>query len=128
MFGLGFSEIVVLAVLALILLGPDQLPSVARKVGKFVNELKRTTDGIKEEFRDAGLDPRSLLNDLQHEQPPKVTPEMLHARLANAEAQKAKVVPPAPPVSEKDTGGHHDNTQNVADDSESSGKNDSGKT
>lgn len=44
MFNLGFSEIVVLAVIGLLVLGPKQLPEVARKVARMLNELKRVTD------------------------------------------------------------------------------------
>ena len=40
----------VIAVLALILIGPKQLPEVARTVGRFLNELKRSTDTLKDEF------------------------------------------------------------------------------
>lgn len=69
MFGLGFSEIVVLGVLALILLGPEQLPDLARKLGRFVNDLKRTTDGLKEEFKNSGINPQSLLEDIKREKP-----------------------------------------------------------
>lgn len=80
MFGLGFSEIIVLGVLALILLGPEQLPDLARKLGKFINELKRTTDGIKEEFKSSGLHPSNLLEEIKREgpvTPPVVTPAKL---------------------------------------------------
>jgi sec-independent protein translocase protein TatB len=69
MFGLGFSEIIVLGVLALILLGPEQLPDLARKLGRFINELKRTTDGLKDEFKNSGLDPKNLLEELKRENP-----------------------------------------------------------
>lgn len=51
MFGLGFSEIIFLAVLALIIIGPKQLPEVARTIGRFINDLKRTTEGLKSEFK-----------------------------------------------------------------------------
>lgn len=44
MFNLGFSEIVVLAVIGLLVLGPKQLPEVARKLARILNELKRATD------------------------------------------------------------------------------------
>ena len=53
MFNLGFSEMIVLAVVALIFIGPKQLPEIARVVGRLLNELKRATgditEGIKEQ-------------------------------------------------------------------------------
>jgi Tat protein translocase TatB subunit len=50
MFNLGFSEMVIVGILALILIGPKQLPEMARTVGRFINELKRSTDSLKDEF------------------------------------------------------------------------------
>lgn len=69
MFGLGFTEILVIGVLALILLGPEQLPDLARKLGRFVNDLKRTTDGLKEEFKNSGINPQQFLEDINREKP-----------------------------------------------------------
>lgn len=51
MFGLGITEIIFLAVLALIVIGPKQLPEVARTIGRFLNELKRSTDSLKEDIK-----------------------------------------------------------------------------
>lgn len=51
MFGLGMSELVVLGVLALILIGPKQLPEVARTLGRFLNDLKRSAEGITEDIK-----------------------------------------------------------------------------
>lgn len=51
MFGLGLSEIIFLGVLALIVIGPKQLPELARHLGRFLNELKRATDGLTNDIR-----------------------------------------------------------------------------
>jgi len=50
MFGLGFSEIVVILVLALVLLGPKRLPDVAKQLGKGMREFKKATDDLKGQF------------------------------------------------------------------------------
>ena len=47
MFGLGFGEIVIVAILALVLLGPDRLPGAAKALGKTLQDLKKATDGLK---------------------------------------------------------------------------------
>ena len=47
MFGLGFGEIVIIAILALLLLGPDRLPEAAKTLGKTLQDLKKATDGLK---------------------------------------------------------------------------------
>ncbi|CAB4641404.1 unannotated protein [freshwater metagenome] len=53
MFNVGGGEIVVILLLALLLLGPEKLPETARKVGKFLAEVRRVTSGFEEEVRTA---------------------------------------------------------------------------
>jgi sec-independent protein translocase protein TatB len=50
MFGVSPTELVIILALALLLLGPDQLPSVARTVGKALREFRSATDDIKASF------------------------------------------------------------------------------
>lgn len=52
MFGLGLSEIIFISILALVLIGPKQLPEVARTLGRFLNELKRTTSELTDELKE----------------------------------------------------------------------------
>lgn len=61
MFNLGFWEMVVLAGIALIVVGPEKLPGLARKIGQFVNDLKRTTNTIASDITDA-VDEENFLN------------------------------------------------------------------
>jgi sec-independent protein translocase protein TatB len=49
MFGLGFGEIVIIAILALLLLGPDRLPDAAKALGKGLREIKKATDDLKDQ-------------------------------------------------------------------------------
>lgn len=51
MFNIGFTEMMVIAGLALILIGPKQLPEVARSLGRMLNEFKRSADILKDEFQ-----------------------------------------------------------------------------
>lgn len=50
MFGLSFGEILIIAVLALVLLGPERLPDAAKTLGKAMRELKRATDDLKDQI------------------------------------------------------------------------------
>ncbi|ACL63436.1 sec-independent translocation protein mttA/Hcf106 [Anaeromyxobacter dehalogenans 2CP-1] len=50
MFGLSFGEIVIIAVLALILLGPDRLPEAAKTIGKGLRQFKQATDDLKDQI------------------------------------------------------------------------------
>ncbi|KYG66666.1 hypothetical protein AZI86_06370 [Bdellovibrio bacteriovorus] len=75
MFGLGMSEIIFLAILALVVVGPKELPQLARTLGRFLNELKRSsnilTDEIKQQTRldrfdlDSAMSRRDQVRDEQ---------------------------------------------------------------
>jgi len=47
MFDIGFSELLVIGVVALIVIGPERLPRVARTVGHFVGRLQRYVADVK---------------------------------------------------------------------------------
>lgn len=51
MFNLGFSEIIVLGIIALVFIGPKQLPEVARLVGRLLNEWKRASNEFTDSFK-----------------------------------------------------------------------------
>ncbi len=46
MFDIGFGEMIMLAAIALIAIGPKQLPEVARAVGKLLGEIKKTVGEV----------------------------------------------------------------------------------
>jgi len=50
MLGLSMTEVVIILALALLLLGPDQLPQLAKALGKGLRELRKATDDIKGQF------------------------------------------------------------------------------
>lgn len=47
MFGIGFIEIVVVLLVALIFVGPEKLPKMAISAGKLFKELRKTVDNVK---------------------------------------------------------------------------------
>jgi sec-independent protein translocase protein TatB len=47
MFDIGFSEMVIIAVLALVVIGPERLPRVARTVGHLLGRLQRYVSDVK---------------------------------------------------------------------------------
>lgn len=53
MFNVGGGEILVIALIALIVLGPQRLPDAARQVGKVMGELRRVSSGFQNEVRGA---------------------------------------------------------------------------
>ena len=47
MFGIGFEHLLVILVVALLVVGPNKLPDVARALGRGYAEFKRTMDELK---------------------------------------------------------------------------------
>lgn len=50
MFDIGFSEILLIAVVALLVLGPERLPKAARFTGLWVRRARSQWDSVKTEF------------------------------------------------------------------------------
>ncbi|HXX84181.1 MAG TPA: Sec-independent protein translocase protein TatB [Casimicrobiaceae bacterium] len=67
MFDIAFSEVVVIAVVALIVIGPERLPKVARTLGHMFGRLQRYVAEVKADInREMELDElRKLQNQVQ---------------------------------------------------------------
>jgi sec-independent protein translocase protein TatB len=53
MFDIGWSELVVIGVVALIAIGPKELPGVLRAVGQWVGKIKRMASDFQGQFQEA---------------------------------------------------------------------------
>jgi sec-independent protein translocase protein TatB len=56
-FNLSGSEVVFLLIAGLVVLGPERLPGVIRKVGQVYGDLKRATQGFEKDFKDTFKEP-----------------------------------------------------------------------
>lgn len=67
MFDIGFSEIVVIAVVALVVIGPERLPKTARTLGLLFGRLQRYVNDVKADIsREMELDElRKLQREMQ---------------------------------------------------------------
>jgi sec-independent protein translocase protein TatB len=69
MFDMGFTELMLIGIVALVVIGPERLPGVARTAGKYVGRLKRFMTTVKadveQELRADEL--RQILSDQQKE-------------------------------------------------------------
>ena len=57
MFDLGFSKLLVIGLVALMVLGPERLPRVAKQAGQWLAKMRRYVDDVKSDFaKQADLD------------------------------------------------------------------------
>jgi sec-independent protein translocase protein TatB len=87
MFDVGFSELMVIAVVALIVIGPERLPKVARTMGHLVGRLQRYVNEVKADInREIELDElrkfKSSFEDAARE-----VEHTVHAEAAKAQSE-----------------------------------------
>ena len=84
MFNIGGAELIVILLIAFVVVGPKDLPKIARALGRFVRTIRSMVDEVK---REAGLD--ELTKDLKSvEHDVKATADSADPRM---ELQKAQL-------------------------------------
>lgn len=72
MFGMGFTEILIIAVIAILFLGPDKLPGTLVDIAKFFKNVKNTVgtvkDSLEEEMNVSGIKQEALAYKAKLEQ------------------------------------------------------------
>ncbi len=77
MFDIGFWELIVIAIVALVVIGPERLPGFARETGRWISKLRRVINNTRRELErelqlseQAGLEQHlSELDDLMRNAP-----------------------------------------------------------
>jgi sec-independent protein translocase protein TatB len=112
MFDIGFTELLLIGVVALVVLGPDRLPGAVRTAGLWIGRIKRSFSAIKAEVeREIGAD--EIRRQLHNEQILELERDMQNLKsdlLSPAQAQSqppaastgAEAKPPAPEVASQD--------------------------
>ena len=116
MFGISFSELLLVGLVALVVLGPERLPGAARTAGLWIGRLKRSFNSIKQEVeREIGADEirrqlhnehilsmeqdaRRILNPHSVTPDPATTPGSEPVPPVAAEPAPVAPVAPVPPV------------------------------
>ncbi|HYV66102.1 MAG TPA: twin-arginine translocase TatA/TatE family subunit, partial [Myxococcales bacterium] len=94
MFGLSMTEVVIILGLALLLLGPDQLPSIAKTLGKGMREIRKATDDLKSTFEQEMV--RLDEPEQQQQQQRMLQPVSADPASARASARAAAAAPAVP--------------------------------
>lgn len=61
MLGVGLPELILIAIAALIIIGPDRMPEIARAAAKAYVQLRKAGDELTQTVRE--IEPASLIND-----------------------------------------------------------------
>src|SRR5215213_3588559 len=97
MMGLTFEKLLLIAVLAVVLLGPDRLPKYAAQLGRLVKQFKAFTDGAKVRMREE-MGPEFDEVDWKKLDPRQYDPRRIirEALIDDTPAAAAAVVAPVP--------------------------------
>ncbi|MBE9521044.1 MAG: twin-arginine translocase TatA/TatE family subunit [Proteobacteria bacterium] len=104
MFGIGLPELILIMAIALIVVGPDKLPELAKSLGKGIVELKKAAAGLKESLHEddddnkweqAALDdhPNKLFEAYKN-LPDEANPEQSDEAAAGVENDTEEITPP----------------------------------
>jgi len=93
MFGIGVTELMVILVIALVVLGPQKLPEVAKLLGKGLAEFRRATADVTAELRSAqqsiDTEARNVMRAAENKPPPrKKAPPVDSSQVAPADPEK----------------------------------------
>ena len=101
MFDVGFSELMVIAVVALIVIGPERLPKVARTMGHLFGRLQRYVNDVKADInREIELEELRKLKST-FEDAARSVENTVHSEMTKTETEFGSLAqlgePPVPP-------------------------------
>jgi len=65
MFNLGFPELVILGVIALLVFGPKRLPELAKNVGKGIRDFKKALEGNSDDKTPVSSEPQETQDSVE---------------------------------------------------------------
>jgi|SRR2546423_4124376 sec-independent protein translocase protein TatB len=96
MFDIGFSELLVIGVVALIVIGPEKLPRVARTVGHLAGRLQRYVADVKADInREIELEELRKMRDSMHKAATEMETAVNTELTKTADELNKAVEPPA---------------------------------
>jgi sec-independent protein translocase protein TatB len=100
MFDVGFSELVLLFVIGLLILGPERLPRVAAQLGRWMGKARRTAHQLRMQ-----IEREMTMNDIMREQKKRQEDE---AAASSSSAEEQTEESPYPEEEDANESGHAD--------------------
>jgi Tat protein translocase TatB subunit len=101
MFNLGLGELILIGVIALIFIGPKELPEVAKTLARFINEMRRSLNEVKQTIID------TQVSALRNPDPPSEVPIVTDHVVADSQSEA-----PHDPLHDHDHDHDHHNDPN----------------
>jgi len=98
MFGIGMPELIIIFVIALIVIGPQKLPDLARSLGKGLAEFKKASEDFQRSIHE-----ESRKEEMRKEEE-KTAAAQPAAVVEKAQGETVVAAPQATPVEKKETG------------------------
>ncbi|MCW8883930.1 MAG: Sec-independent protein translocase protein TatB [Motiliproteus sp.] len=113
MFDIGFTELLIVAVVALIVVGPERLPTAVRTVGLWVGRIRRTIGSVQKEIsEELRIDE---MRKAAKEQQEKLESQVDGIQKPFSESLREEILVPDSKGSASSSGAESDSTQKPAD-------------
>jgi sec-independent protein translocase protein TatB len=100
MFDIGIGEIVIVAIVGLLIFGPERLPKAAADAAKWINQLKAMASGARKDLAEsAGVDLSDTVDavkSLQDLHPKRIASSLFSDEPEAKPAAPEKAAPPPP--------------------------------
>ena len=95
MFGIGFAELAVIVVIAILVFGPDKIPDMARQIARLLHQVRNLANNARDDLR-GELGPAYQDLELRDLDPGRSVSRQIQEALADIEEEEARAKAPKP--------------------------------
>ncbi|GGR68516.1 sec-independent protein translocase protein TatB [Nocardioides luteus] len=95
MFGIGFAELAVIVVIAILVFGPEKIPDMARQIARLIHQVRTLANSARDDLR-GELGPAYKDLELRDLDPRRIVSKQIQDALADIEEEEARAKAPKP--------------------------------